>query len=167
MSDYSSERVPFDVESYVENTKTGKCFICDLVAGEPGSFHEVVYEDEAHIAFLNRYPTLVGYTLVCPKRHLEDVIGDFSEEAYLALQAVVRQVGLALRTILPVERVYVLSLGSQRGNAHAHWHVAPLPPGVPYEQQQYHALMAENGLIAQGPETAAALAQRLSEALRD
>jgi hypothetical protein len=38
-------------------------------------------------------------------------------------------------------------LGSQQGNAHVHWHVAPLPPGVPYERQQFHALMAENGVL--------------------
>ena len=29
-----------------------------------------------------------------------------------------------------------------RANAHVHWHVAPLPPGVPYEQQQFRAVMA-------------------------
>jgi diadenosine tetraphosphate (Ap4A) HIT family hydrolase len=30
----------------------------------------------------------------------------------------------------------VLSLGSRQGNAHVHWHVVPLPPGVPYGDQQ-------------------------------
>ncbi len=38
------------------------------------------------------------------------------------------------------ERLYGLSLGSHGGNAHVHWHVAPLPPGVPYREQQYAAL---------------------------
>jgi diadenosine tetraphosphate (Ap4A) HIT family hydrolase len=158
-------RVPFDIATYVENTKSGKCFICALVAGEPGSFHEVVYEDAAHIAFLSRYPTLEGYTLVCPKQHLEDVVGDLDEEAYFDLQSLVRRVGIALKTVLPVERIYVLSLGSLQGNAHVHWHVAPLPPGVPYEQQQFHAIMAENGILAPNPEATAALAQRLRKAL--
>ena len=49
----------------------------------------------------------------------------------------------ALRQELPTERVYILSLGSQQGNSHVHWHVAPLPPGVPYEEQQLAALMLE------------------------
>jgi len=31
-------------------------------------------------------------------------------------------------------RVYILSLGSQQGNKHVHWHSAPLPFGVPVEQ---------------------------------
>ncbi len=43
----------------------------------------------------------------------------------------------------PVERMYCLSLGGQQGNAHLHWHLAPLPPGAPYDRQQYYALMAE------------------------
>lgn len=167
MDDRGIAKVPFDVATYVKNTQGGKCFICALVAGEPEAFHEVVYEDDDHIAFLSRYPTLVGYALVCPKRHLEDVIGDFSEEAYLSLQAVVRKIGVGLQAVLPVERIYVLSLGSQQGNAHAHWHVAPLPPGVPYAQQQYHALMGENGVIDQSSTAKAELAQRLREAIQD
>jgi ATP adenylyltransferase len=48
---------------------------------------------------------------------------------------------------VPTERLYVLSLGSKQGNAHVHWHLAPLPPGVPYEHQQYAALMHEHGYL--------------------
>jgi diadenosine tetraphosphate (Ap4A) HIT family hydrolase len=65
---------------------------------------------------------------------------------------------------MPVERVYVLSLGSQQGNRHLHFHVVPLPPGVPYERQQYHALMAEHGVLPLSHEEMAALALELGEA---
>jgi hypothetical protein len=41
---------------------------------------------------------------------------------------------------VPTERLYVLSLGSQQGNRHVHWHIAPLPPGLPFDQQQFAAL---------------------------
>jgi histidine triad (HIT) family protein/ATP adenylyltransferase len=58
------------------------------------------------------------------------------------------------------------SLGSKQGNSHLHWHVAPLPPGVPYAQQQFHALMAENGVLDLSDEVMADLARRISEALR-
>jgi hypothetical protein len=47
------------------------------------------------------------------------------------LQEVVYGVAQALGTVVPCERMYVLSLGSQQGNSHIHWHVAPLPPGTP------------------------------------
>ena len=51
-----------------------------------------------------------------------------------------------------------MSLGSQQGNAHLHWHIAPLPPGVPYHQQQFYALMAENGVLQVDDASQAALA---------
>jgi hypothetical protein len=47
----------------------------------------------------------------------------------------------------PAERIYSLSLGSQQANAHVHWHVAPLPPGVPYDQQEFSALREANGIL--------------------
>jgi len=77
------------------------------------------------------------------------------------LQHVVRRVARAVAAVLPTERMYCLSLGSQQGNAHLHWHIAPLPPGVPYHQQQYHALMAENGVLDVDDTTQAALASSI------
>ena len=38
----------------------------------------------------------------------------------------VRRVAGAVAAVIPVERMYSLSLGSQQGNAHLHWHVAQL-----------------------------------------
>jgi diadenosine tetraphosphate (Ap4A) HIT family hydrolase len=43
----------------------------------------------------------------------------------------VHTVALAINHVVPTERTYVLSMGSMQGNSHIHWHVAPLPPGVP------------------------------------
>lgn len=59
----------------------------------------------------------------------------------------VHRLSRALKQGYDAERMYVLSLGSQQANSHLHWHVVPLPRGVPYEQQQYHALMAEHGVL--------------------
>nr|SBP00495.1 putative HIT motif protein [Nonomuraea gerenzanensis] len=78
---------------------------------------------------------------------------------------VVRRVAPAVESVVPSERTYVLSLGSRQGNAHLHWHVAPLPPGTPYEQQQFHALMSENGVLRWDRERAEELAARLRAAL--
>jgi diadenosine tetraphosphate (Ap4A) HIT family hydrolase len=61
--------------------------------------------------------------------------------------------------------MYSLSLGSQQGNRHVHWHLAPLPPGVPYREQQFHALMAENGILAVDDESQADLARRIRSEL--
>ncbi|MEV4510760.1 HIT family protein [Dactylosporangium sp. NPDC049525] len=163
--DEPGARVPLDLAAYERRVRSGPCFICAFLDGEPGYEHELLYDDGAHAAFLSRYPTLPGYTLVVPREHVEDVIRDLTPEAYLRLQAVVHKVARAVGEVLQPERTYVLSLGSMQGNAHVHWHVAPLPPGVPYERQQYHALMAEHGVLPQTPQQRTDLATRIRAAL--
>lgn len=82
-----------------------------------------------------------------------------------AFQLVVRRVARAVASTVPTERVYSLSLGSQQGNAHLHWHIAALPPGVPYEKQQFHALMQENGVLDSDDAQQAALAELIRSKL--
>jgi diadenosine tetraphosphate (Ap4A) HIT family hydrolase len=142
-------RTPIDLDAYVRRTRTGPCFICALQRGEPGYEHDVILDDGEHIAFLSRYPTMPGYVLVSPKRHIEHVVRDLDLDAYLRLQTVVHRVARAVESVIAPERTYLLSLGSQQGNSHVHWHIAPLPAGTPYEQQQFHALMTENGVVDQ------------------
>jgi diadenosine tetraphosphate (Ap4A) HIT family hydrolase len=139
------------------------CFICELLAGNPEFAHHVVYEDDDAIAFLNKFPTLYGYVLVAPREHREQVTGDFDREEYLGLQSVVYRVGEAITEVVRAERLYVLSLGSQAANRHVHWHLAPLPPGVPFEQQQFAAL--DGSVLDLSEEEMADLAGRLRAAL--
>ncbi len=160
-----SNRQPFDMSAYLERSRNGPCFVCEMLAGNPAYRHQVVYEDAMAVAFLNRYPPLYGYTLVAPKSHREQVTGDFPVDEYLALQRVIYGVAEALRQVVPTERMYLLSLGSQQGNRHVHWHLAPLPPGVPYEEQQLEALRLEKGMLALTDEEMTALAKRLHEAI--
>ncbi|HEY2505484.1 MAG TPA: HIT family protein [Streptosporangiaceae bacterium] len=161
----TSKRVRMDIERYERASQSGRCFICAMLAGEPRFRHHLLYEDTETIAFLSRYPTLPGYSLVAPRRHAESWVRDLSAAQFLAFQAVVRNVAVALETVLPTERMYSLSLGSQQGNSHLHWHLAPLPPGVPYARQQYHALMAEHGVLEVSEEQQAQLAARIRRAL--
>lgn len=83
------ERVPMDLGAYTQRVRSGRCFVCALVAGEPGYEHEVVFDDGEHIGFLNKYPTVYGYVLVSPKRHVEHNVRDLSLDEYLRLHAVV------------------------------------------------------------------------------
>lgn len=128
-----SERIGFDVAAYERRVREGPCFVCLLGQGdtEYRRANVMIYEDPEVLIFLNRCPTLRGYTLVCPRRHVERVVGDFTEAEYLQLQSWVYRVGRAIEEVVETERVYVLSLGSQQGNRHVHWHVAPLPPRRP------------------------------------
>lgn len=152
-----AERVRFDMGAYVERIQNRPCFICEMVAGRlDGNY--VIYQNEEFIAFLNKYPTLYGYALVAPVEHKEQVTADFPLGEYLRLQEAVYRVAQAVRRSVDTERVYILSLGSQQGNKHVHWHIAPLPHGVPFEGQQLAALSAEEGIldISEGGMTALA-----------
>ena len=82
-------------------------------------------------------------------------------EEYVAIQRVVYGVAEGVRAVFEPERMYILSLGSQAANAHVHWHVAPLPPGVPFEEQQLEALSWERGILDLSDQDMAALADRL------
>ena len=138
----------FDVAALVERSTSGRCFVCEFLRGTSDYEHVLIAQTETCVAFLNRYPTLFGYVIVAPRQHVEQVTADFTEAQYLELQRFVFRVAEGVRRVLSPERIYILSLGSQAANAHVHWHIAPLPHGVPLEQQQYHALMHENGVVA-------------------
>ncbi len=167
MEDARLSRRKFDTGQYARRSREGPCFVCALLTCHPDYRHHEVYQDEETIAFLARYPTLRGYCLVAPKRHVESWIHDLDQAAFLRLQAVVRKVASAIAATVATERMYALSLGSQQGNAHLHWQLAPLPPGVPYEQQQFAALMLENGVLDVDDSELADLAHLIRSNLAD
>ena len=78
----------------------------------------------------------------------------------------VHAAGRALVAEVETERLCVLSLGSLQGNRHVHWHLVPLPPGVPYEQQQVAALAPDRGYLDIPAEEEADLARRLRIGMR-
>jgi diadenosine tetraphosphate (Ap4A) HIT family hydrolase len=164
MSSYP--RVPFDAASYAQrtrdNSRRGSCFICSIASGDLDG-HQVIRRDDVCVSFLAKWPTLIGYALLAPLEHRTGVLDDFTEDEYAELQRRVHRLGRAVSLAVPTERVYLLALGSHQGNAHVHWHIAPLPPGVPYEQQQYAALMHENGYLDVPDTDQAVLARSIAD----
>jgi diadenosine tetraphosphate (Ap4A) HIT family hydrolase len=158
-------REPFNIEEYVARSTSGRCFICEFLSGNPEYQHIEVVATETNVVFLDRYPTLFGRVIVAPKRHLEQVTGDFELSECLDLQRLLYSSAEAIRHVLSPERVYMLSLGSQAANSHVHWHIAPLPTGVPFEQQQYHALMHEHGAIRASTDEFVAYARQVRDRL--
>ncbi|MER8100865.1 HIT family protein [Kitasatospora sp. NPDC094016] len=159
------ERRPMDLDTYSEHAQNGPCFICCLVEGDPAYAHEIVYETEQHLAFLDKWPVLPGKLLVVPKQHIEHVVTDLTEDDYLAMMRTLRLVALAAEDVLGGERTYLFSLGSQDGNSHLHWHIARLPHGIPYEQQQFDALAFTNGVLTYTSTERTDLADRLRQAV--
>lgn len=159
-----SARKSFDLDAYIEKIQNSPCFICEMVAGNLNGNH-ILYQNDEVVIFLNKYPVLYGYTLVAPVKHKEQVAGDFTLEEYLALQRTIYKTTEALRKSVDAERIYILSLGSQQGNRHVHWHIAPLPHGVPFKEQQLEALRIENGILDLSEEDMESLAHRIRENL--
>lgn len=152
----------FDLDGYINQIQNSPCFICEMVTGRNNGNH-IIYQDNLFIAFLNKYPVLYGHVLVAPIEHKEHVTGDFTMDEYLTLHRSVYQVAEAVRRTVENERVYILSLGSQQGNRHVHWHIAPLPYGVPFKQQQLAALGVENGILDIPEGECVELAQRIRQ----
>lgn len=122
-----------DMEALHGRFRTEACFVCRLVAGHEDLPKYIFYEDESVVAFLDGYPRAYGYSPVAPREHREQVTADFTREEYLGLQAVIYE---AVGEVVGAEKMHVCTFGSNEGRAHVHWHVVPLPPGVPYEEQQ-------------------------------
>ena len=159
-------RTSFDLDAYIERIQNNPCFICEMIAGRLNGNH-VIYQNEEFLAFLNKYPSLYGYALVAPVKHKEQVTADFTLEDYLSLQRAVYQVAEAVRRTVETERVYILSLGSQQGNRHVHWHIAPLPYGIPFKQQQLEALRIDEGFLEISEPEMADLARRIRQNMAD
>jgi diadenosine tetraphosphate (Ap4A) HIT family hydrolase len=85
---------------------------------------------------LDAYLRAYGYTLVASKEHREQLTWDFTLEEYLDLQRLIYRMCEAVREEVGAERMYLYTFGSNQGSVHVHSHVVPLPPDVPYEDQQ-------------------------------
>jgi diadenosine tetraphosphate (Ap4A) HIT family hydrolase len=156
------ERKSFDLDAYIERIQSSPCFICEMISGRLNGNH-IIHQDNTCIIFLNKYPVLYGYVLVAPIEHKEQVTSSFTVGEYLALQRMVYQTAEAVRKSVPTERIYILSLGSQQGNSHVHWHIVPLPHGVPFKEQQLEALRIENGMLDISDDKMESLARQIQQ----
>jgi ATP adenylyltransferase len=161
-------KIPFSSATYENRTRRaaldGSCFVCSIVAGDLNG-HVVLTRDDVCVSFLDKWPTLLGYALLAPLEHRTNVVADFTENEYADLQRRVYRLGQAIASVVPTERLYVVALGSAQGNSHVHWHIAPLPPGVPYAEQQCSALSKKNGYLDIPEDAQADLARSIQERL--
>lgn len=155
------ERYYPDMDVLHHGFRTQPCFVCRILAGNNERPQHFVYEDDKAIAFLDAFPRAYGYTLVAPKEHREQVTANFTVERYLGLQQLVYRVTEAVREEVGAERMYLFTFGSNQGNSHVHWHVVPLPPGVPYEEQQGAWTSWSRGVLKIPGEEMASLAARI------
>ena len=101
------------------------CLFCDILDGKKvGHF---LYEDDSHVAFLDRYPIDVGHSLVLPRKHHEKIT-DMTPEDVGTVFALVPKIAKA---ILDATNADAFSIGQNNGRAakqivpHVHIHIIP------------------------------------------
>lgn len=101
------------------------CIFCDIVQGKrPGNF---IYEDESHVAFLDKYPIDYGHSLVLPREHVEKVT-DMNSDKVGDLFSRVPKIAKAITETTHAD---AFSLAQNNGRAakqivlHVHIHIIP------------------------------------------
>lgn len=101
------------------------CIFCEIVGGRRES--HVVYEDDFHLAFLDKYPIDKGHTLVVPKKHYEKVT-DMDKDTVGSLFSCIPFI---TRAIIATTNADAFSLAQNNGKAakqiipHVHVHIIP------------------------------------------
>ena len=101
------------------------CIFCDILEGKRNA--HVLYEDESHVAFLDKYPIDVGHSLVIPKEHHERIT-EMSAQNVGNLFSIVPKIAKA---ILDATGADAFSIGQNNGRAakqiipHVHIHIIP------------------------------------------
>ena len=101
------------------------CIFCDILDGKRDA--HIVYEDENHIAFLDKYPIDDGHTLVIPKKHYERIT-DMDSNDVGTLFSLVPKIAKA---VLLGSGADAFSLAQNNGKAakqiipHVHVHIIP------------------------------------------
>ena len=101
------------------------CIFCDILDGKRDA--HFLYQDEYHIAFLDKYPIDVGHSLVIPRKHHERIT-DMNSKDVGNVFSIVPKIAKA---ILDATGADAFSLGQNNGRAakqiipHVHIHIIP------------------------------------------
>ncbi|NDF34768.1 MAG: HIT family protein [Nitrosopumilaceae archaeon] len=101
------------------------CIFCDIISkNREGHF---IYEDDSHVAFLDKYPIDKGHVLVVPKIHHEKIT-DMEEKNVGELFSIIPKIAKA---IMKSTGAIAFSLAQNNGRAakqiipHVHVHIIP------------------------------------------
>jgi histidine triad (HIT) family protein len=101
------------------------CIFCDIIAHKrEGHF---IYEDDDHVAFLDKYPIDKGHSLVLPKKHYEKLTDMDSQN----VGNLFSQIPNIVRAIMIATKADAFSIAQNNGRAakqiipHVHVHIIP------------------------------------------
>ena len=92
-----------------------------IIKGEIPSYK--VAENTHFYAFLDINPNAKGHTLVVPKKEVNKLF-DLEEELYNELMSFSRKIALAMKKVIPCERIGMAVIGLEV--PHVHVHLIPL-----------------------------------------
>lgn len=94
------------------------CVFCDIASGI-NTEHEILWQDDRHIAFLDKYPVAEGHVLVIPRKHV-DYVFDMEDTDYEDLMRAAKHIAQPLRTATNKERIMLVYEGFSVPHVHAH-----------------------------------------------
>lgn len=101
------------------------CIFCKIITKEIPA--DIVYEDDATIAFLDRTPVNPGHLLVLPKIHARNVF-DVAPEQWSAAMEIVRMLSPIVRSVTSADGINIhVNNEPAAGQVvfHSHIHVIP------------------------------------------
>lgn len=101
---------------------------------------EIVFENDAHIAFLDIKPIKPGHLLVVPKKVIGDIL-DMEDQDYIELMRVAKNIAIKLKLATKAKRIGFLIEGF--AIEHVHVHLVPINSGQELEPNQAIAATAE------------------------
>ncbi len=102
------------------------CVFCDIASGTLGS--DLVFEDEAHLAFLDIRPLFPGHTLVVPRVHHE-TLHDLPVDGVGAYFSLVQRIAGAVEAAMEAPGSFVaINNKVSQSVPHLHTHVVPRRP---------------------------------------
>lgn len=101
------------------------CIFCDIIQGNRKG--HLIYEDEFHMAILDKYPIDDGHSLVIPKQHHERI----TDMGFSDVGLLFSHVPKIANAVLKATNADAFSLGQNNGRAakqiipHVHVHIIP------------------------------------------
>lgn len=143
------------------DARPGKpCVFCDIAAGRAPA--QVVREDAATIAFLDRSPLVIGHVLLVPRAHVA-TLSDADDATASALMLAARDICAALPVALGCDGSFVAANNVvSQSVPHLHFHLVPRSRGDRLFSQNLVWRRVRYGSDARMAETAA----RIREALQ-
>lgn len=92
-----------------------------IINGEIPSYK--VAENDDFYAFLDINPNAAGHTLVVPKKEVNRIF-ELEEETYMGLMKFSREIAVAMKEVLPCDRIGMTVIGLEV--PHVHVHLIPL-----------------------------------------